>query len=507
MATRSLWLEADPGSLHAPLDRDLAVDVAVVGGGVTGASTAYLLKRAGLKVVLLERERCGGGNTGHTSAHLTHVMDLRVSKLIDRLGHDHAAAVWDAGNAAIQQIESIAHREGIDCNFTRVPGFIAASLVDGEDERDTLKEEAKLAVGLGFPASYVESTPLFRRPGIRFPNQARFHPRKYLRGLVDRISGDACHVFENTGVEEIAEDPPRIKANGRTVSAGHVVIATDVPLQGAAGLIGATLLQTKIMPYTSYVIGAKVRKGAAPDALIWDTYDPYHFYRLAPGDRSDHVVFGGADHKTGQNDDPVGCFERLESLLRRYLPEAECDHRWSGQVIEAVDGLPFIGETAPRQFAATGFSGNGLTFGTLAAMMARDWVAGTANPWSDLFAPTRKKLGALWNYLTENIDYPYYMVKDRLRRSEGESVESVTAGAGRILKIDGQRVAVYRDGDGRISTMTAVCPHMGCIVHWNDAEKTWDCPCHGSRFHATGEVRAGPAESNLESVRIPLESR
>lgn len=503
--TESYWQSVPSELRHAPLDRDLTVDVAIVGGGNTGIAAAAMMKRSGLKVALLERDRFGAADTAHTSAHLTHVTDLRVAQLYRKLGKDHAAAVWDAGLASIQWIESTAHREGIRCDYARIPGFIAASLAGGKDERDELREEAKLARELGFDASYVEATPLFERPGIRFPNQARIHPLKYLRGLLETIPGDGSYAFEGTNVEAIAGDKLQIQANGKTISADRVFIATDVPLQGKAGLVDAAFLQSKIAPYTSYVVGAKVPKGTAPDVLVWDTADPYHYYRLARGEAHDCVVFGGADHKTGQDDNPQGRFDQIEKVLRGYLPDCEIQYRWSGQVIEAVDGLPFIGETAPHQFMATGFSGNGLTFGTVAAMMACDWALGRSNPWSELFSPSRTKLGAAWNYLKENVDYPYYMLKDRLKRAEGSSPKDIAPGEGRILKIDGQRLAVHRSAAGTLTTLSAVCPHMGCLVHWNSVETTWDCPCHGSRFQATGEVLAGPAESALEPIDIPTE--
>ena len=392
MPSTSFWTEFRLPRF-TPLRRNISVDVAVVGGGNTGVSAAYLLKRCGRSVALIEKARIGGVDTGHTSAHLTYVTDLRVRKLVRRLGRDHARAVFDAGLAAMQQIEANVCREKIDCDFARVPGYLHASLVHDGDERPALRKEAELADELGFPAEYVSSVPLFQGPGVRFPNQARFHPLKYLRGLLKTIPGDGSYVFEQTEAEEIADEPLHVRANGHTIRCKFIVIATDVPLQGKTNLAGATLFQTKIAPYTSYVIGARIPRGAAPDALLWDTTDPYFFFRISPGARHDNAIFGGADHKTGQERDPAGCYAMLERVLRTHLPTAKVDRRWSGQVIEAVDGLPYIGETSERQFVATGFSGNGLTFGTLGAMMACDAAMRRKNPWQDLFRIRRKKLG------------------------------------------------------------------------------------------------------------------
>lgn len=497
MSTTSFW-NATTNIAHYPsLDRDVTVDVAVIGGGHTGAMTAYLLKRAGLKVALLERDRCGQGDTGFTSAHLTHVTDIRVSDLVKSLGKEHAQAVWEAGDAAIQAIEESVEREKIACDFARVPGFLSSALQTDSDERKTLREEAELAKEMGFSATYLDSVPLSNRPGIRFPNQARFHPLRFLREILERIPGDGSFVFDESEVKEIQDAPLKVVANSRSVRANRVVIATDVPLQGLKNLFGAALFQTKIQPFTSYVVGASIPKGSIPDMLLWDTSDPYFYFRLVRDAANDFAIFGGRDHKTGQENDTERCFSQLESDLKQLIPNARVEHRWSGQVIEAIDGLPYIGENAPNQFIATGFSGNGLTFGMAAALMACDWATDRKNPWTDLFAPRRKKLTALWNYLRENIDYPYYMLKDRLKKAEGDTVSSVPRGEGRILKIEGQRLAVYRDDAGKVTTLNPTCPHMGCIVGWNAAESTWDCPCHGSRFRCTGEILAGPAEDNL----------
>jgi Rieske Fe-S protein len=264
-------------------------------------------------------------------------------------------------------------------------------------------------------------------------------------------------------------------------------------------MIGATLFQTKLALYTSYAIGGRIGKGRIPDALFWDTADPYHYLRIEPHRDHDFVIFGGEDHKTGQTADTTACFERLERTLRSMVGGVEVTHRWSGQVIETPDGLPFIGETAERQFVGTGFSGNGLTFGTLTGMMAADRILGQKNPWADLFDPARKSVrGGLVDYLRENKDYPYYLIRDRVAGAQGKSLRAVPRGTGRVLDLNGESVAVYRDESGVTIQRSAVCTHMGCLVAWNMAERTWDCPCHGSRFKPDGTVLAGPAESPLE---------
>jgi glycine/D-amino acid oxidase-like deaminating enzyme/nitrite reductase/ring-hydroxylating ferredoxin subunit len=486
----------------AKLERDMRVDVVVVGGGITGLTAAYLLAKAGRSVALIERERCGQIDTGHTSAHLTMVTDLRLTELVKQFGRNHAQAVWDAGLAAMFNIDAIVREEDIACELAWVPGYLhSPGGSTPAHEAAAFREEADLANELGFDAASVPDVPFIGGSGVRFDNQARFHPRHYMSGLARATTAAGGHIFENTAADTFCDRPRSVTANGCTLSCEAIVLATHTPLMGNTGLASATLFQTKLALYTSYVVAGRVAPGTIPDALFWDTADPYHFLRLEPHHGFDVVIFGGEDHKTGQAADTNACYDRLETTLIRLVPGVELTHRWSGQVIETPDGLPYIGETADRQFAATGFSGNGMTFGTLGGMMAADAVLGRANPWIDLFDPGRKKIrGALWDYVTENKDYPYYLVRDRFAGAEGRSLRALKRGEGKILDLHGKRVAAFRDANGATSARSAVCTHMGCEVGWNEAEQTWDCPCHGSRFKPDGSVIAGPAESPLGEI-------
>jgi glycine/D-amino acid oxidase-like deaminating enzyme/nitrite reductase/ring-hydroxylating ferredoxin subunit len=479
-----------------------AYDAVVIGAGITGLTAAWLLKQAGKRVCVLERDRVGAVDTGHTTAHLTMVTDLRLTQLAKHFGKAAARLTWQGGAAAVNTVEEIVKRLNIQCQFTRIPGYLFAAIDGKQDESGELKREAKLARDLGFDATFLPAVPYFSKPGIRFSNQAKFHPLQYLSALAQDVDGGGSAVFEQTEVSEVSGEPQTVKVGKLAIKCDFVVIATHVPLMGKTGLVNATLFQTKLAPYSSYVVGAKLPRGAVPEASFWDTSDPYYYLRIDRGTRHDYAIFGGLDHKTGQEPDVEQRFFELRAKLYALVPQAEtADYQWSGQVIETNDGLPYIGETAERQFAATGFAGNGTTFGTLAGMMACDAALGRENPWRQLFSVNRKKLrGGTWDYLTENFDYPYYLVRDRLAPAEGDSPRSVKRGEGKILKIDGNRVACYRDEEGRVSQVSAVCTHMGCLVRWNNAEHTWDCPCHGSRFHPTGEVLAGPAESPLEPV-------
>ncbi len=501
MDTRPLWFEADIPPFAA-LDNDLVVDTLVIGAGITGVTTAHLLAAAGVKVALVDREAIAVRDTVHTTAHLTYMTDTRLSHLAATHSPATARIAWQAGAAAMGFIHGTVESLGIDCEFGIVPGYLAAdrsNLLDHESS--ILEQEAQLARKLGFDVTYLNQDPVTGLPCLYFPGQMKFHPRRYLAALVSEAVRAGAIIHEHTDVTAFQDG--HVIANGHRITYHHVIIATHVPLQGESGTLGAALFQAKLSLYSSYAVAAKLPPGQR-DEMIWsDTADPFNYLRIDRHDDGDFAIFGGEDHKTGQSDTTKGCFDTLEERLAELLPGAVVTHRWSGQVVESIDGLPFIGLTREGQFIATGFSGNGMTFGTLAAMMARDAVLGIDNPWSKTFSPSRKVFASLRDFLSENSDYPVHMVTDRFRVSH-DSPASIIACRGKIIEHDSGPVAAFRDEEGQIHLHSAVCPHLGCIVAWTHVEKTWDCPCHGSRFRATGELIAGPAESNLKPV--PQES-
>jgi glycine/D-amino acid oxidase-like deaminating enzyme/nitrite reductase/ring-hydroxylating ferredoxin subunit len=500
--TLPYWIDSALLPSFPRLAEDLAVDIVVIGGGIVGLTTAYLLSRSGHSVAVLERDRCVQIDTGHTTAHLTMVTDTRLDELVSSFGRTHAQAVWDAGLAAIAQIDQIVRDEAIDCEFEWVNGYLHAPSGNASgEEAEAFKKEATLAADLGFDASFISDVPFIGGPGVQFEGQARFHPRKYLAGVVAALRARGVPIFDHSDAEEFSESPLGVKSHGHWVRANDIVIATHNPIVGITGVTKATAFQTKLALYTSYVVAGRVRRGAVPDALFWDTADPYRYLRLDRQGEDDLVIFGGEDHKTGQAADTNACYDRLEQALTAKLPDVELTYRWSGQVIETPDGLPYIGKMADHQYAATGFAGNGMTFGTLSAVMIADAIDGRANPWADLFDPGRAALRrGLWDYIKENADYPYYLIRGRFAGAEGRSLRTVRRGQGKVIEYQGQKVAVHRDASGALLLRSAICTHMACVVGWNSAERTWDCPCHGSRFTVQGEVISGPAEKPLPEI-------
>ncbi len=338
----SVWKEESAIPNFSGLQHDIDVDVAVVGGGNTGITAAYLLKREGLKVAVLERGKIARVDTGNTTAHLTCITDPSLASLAKTFGETHAQAVWDAGVAAIQKIHEIVHDEKIDCEFSWVPGYIHLADESSEADRDDLEKSAALAVKFGFEAEILNSIPVFNRFGVRFPRQAKFEPLQYVSALAKTIPGDGSHLFENSEVTSFEESPMRLKVGEHAVRCSKVIIATDVPLTGYTPIVQASLFQTKIAAYTSFAISASISKTEkALPALFWDTADPYYYLRIDRSSSGVRAVYGGMDCKTGQQGE-ADPFAVLAERLSRMFPGAVVDHKWSGQIIEAVDGLPYI---------------------------------------------------------------------------------------------------------------------------------------------------------------------
>ncbi len=486
------------GERFAAVEHDVDTDVLVVGAGMFGMMAAYLLAKAGRSVTVVERRAIGSGETGSTSAHLTGITDARLPALVAAYGDDTARAVIEAHLSALDVVEQTVADERIDCGFQRVPAFLMPPLF-GDDRRAEadLLRDAAIAARWGIGSAGLVSVPGFQRSGVCFPDQAILHPLRFLAGLARALVNLGCPMYERSEVTACTSDPLTAEVNGRRIRCGYLVVATHVPLTAARSETKAALFQTKLSSSQTYVVAARLPQSSLSPALYWDTTEPYHYIRTYDDAEGRIILVGGEDHRTGQEQNPPARFEALSQGVARLFPEAKLIGRWSGQVVETPDGLPYIGEYGERQLTATGFSGNGLSFAVLAATIVRDTLLGHAPPWAEIFAPQRKPVQGFWRYATNNAAYPYHFVKDRLATLHSHDIDSIPPKSGRIVRIDGRPLAIYRTEDGRLVRRSAVCRHLGCIVRWNSAEGTWDCPCHGARYLPTGEVIAGPAEESL----------
>ncbi|MEY4939694.1 MAG: hypothetical protein RIQ93_1429 [Verrucomicrobiota bacterium] len=486
----------------SPLDRDVEADVVVVGAGISGLSTAYRLGRAGKSVVVLDTGAILSGETERTTAHLASALDDRFYELERLHGARGAQLAAQSHAAAIDEIEKIVAAEQIDCDFARLDGFLFAA---GGEDRAELERELAAAQRVGFSGvELLEHAPLrdFQTgPALRFPRQGQFHPTKYLAGLASAIVRDGGQIFTQTKAQEMAGGKSaRVRtADGRTVLGQAVVVATNTPVNDRV------VIHTKQAPYRTYAIGVSVDSGSVPPGLYWDTADPYHYVRLqraAPGESQDILIVGGEDHKTGQADDAERRYARLERWTRERFSIKDLVYRWSGQVMEPVDGLAFIGRNpmdSENVFIATGDSGHGMTHGTIAGMLITDLILGRANPWTDLYNPSRVTPQAAAEFTDENSNAAS-QYRNWLTPGSAKDESQIPPDSGAVVRHGLSKVAVYRDPHGALHECSAVCPHLGGIVTWNHSEKMWECPVHGSRFDRFGAVVNGPALTDLEPI-------
>jgi glycine/D-amino acid oxidase-like deaminating enzyme/nitrite reductase/ring-hydroxylating ferredoxin subunit len=500
--TNSVWSEMTPPSPYVKLGGNISVDVAVIGGGITGVTAARLLKRAGRSVALVDARRLGKGETSKTTAHLTQVLDTRMHTLISRFGVDGADLAIQGQRLALARIQSFVDSLKIDCQFERVDGYLYAETVDGIK---TIEAEEEAARRLGLTATLTNEVPLpfpvLR--GLHFPEQAQLHPRAYLMALEEGIDGGGSHVFEQTDVLDVEEgEPCRVITDSGVITARDVIVAAHVPISTKLAV------HTKLAAYRTYVVGIAMPL-PHPIGLFWDTADPYHYIRSADIDGTSYLVVGGEDHKVGVSDDTTLPFKRLEEYVASHFARAVAptDFRWSGQIIEPADGLPYVGRTSSsgHVYIATGYSGNGITNGTLAALILTDQIQRIPNRWSELFDVNRfKPFASAKAFISENVDFPRHLVAGRLAAAaRSGDLDAIPPGEGMVLSVKGTKLAVYRNERGGLNAVSPVCTHLGCFVRWNTTEKSWDCPCHGSRFDPTGRVLNGPATIPLEAKQIP----
>ena len=494
--TVSYWQATEDGWSAEPLNNSIETDVCVIGGGIAGLTAAYLIGRAGKRVVVIDDGPIGGGETARTTAHLTWAIDDRFYRLAKWHGDEKARLAGESHAAAVDAIERIVSEEPIECDFSRVDGY----LFEAEESDDDLEMEAEATHRLGFTdvelLADVNIAGFNLGRALRFPNQGQFHILKYLKGLARSIQANGGELFANTRAKEWNTDEgPRVRTSaGHIIRCGSIVLATNYP-------IGSKMF-AKLPAYRTYAIGVRVPKSSIEKCLLWDTGDPYHYIRVQENTDHDVLIVGGEDHRTGQENDGERRFQDLWKWTAARFPAAQkVEHRWSGQCFETHDGLAFIGrfsDSEPNVFLITGDSGMGMTHGTIGGMLVSDLILGRENPWAEVYDPARLATQSIAEAIPELVKstVPY---ADWVTAGDISSVEELKNGEGAIMRDGLSKIAVYRDDDGKLHKRSAVCTHMGCIVRFNSAEKTWDCPCHGSRFATDGHVINTPAIAPLGS--------
>ena len=485
----SRWLKDVPlKAKYAPLKNDTVTDVAIVGGGIAGLLTAYYLNEAGKQVAVLEKNSVASGETAYTTAFLTMVFDYYLYELVRKYSKEDAKRVWRSGLEAIDEVERIAKKEKIDCDFQRCSAYIYA--LDSRGFK-MLEKEYKLERELGFDVKLhkPETLPFSNQGVLEVKGQAKFHPLKFLVPLVEKMAERGVQFYEETEVRDYeGKEPFELCTDHATLKAQQVVVATNMPHLGDMQVV------TRLTPYQSYIVELELKEMPLKEGIYWDTENPYQYFRV-DGKR---LILGGMDHATGKGKDE-DYYAKLEEYFQGLFPEMSYTvlSRWSGEVLESIDHLPFIGPLVSNKdiLVATGFAGNGMTMGPLSGRINADHILGRKNPYAELYTVARAKAGL--HFMARGFEYVWHMIKDRLAR---HPEPRLAKGEGTIVDGAEGKEALFKDEKGKLHRMSAVCPHMKCIVKWNGLEKTWDCPCHGSRFAATGELMAGPARTPLVQI-------
>lgn len=487
----SIWDE-DVLPRFDSLEKNIKTEVCVIGGGIAGLSTAYQLSKRGHKVTVVEAFQMGSGQTGRTTAHLTCQLEEQFVHLLKMHREKDVSLYLDAHRNAIETMAAIIEREGIECNFKRVDGFLFKG--QNFDQEDLIKEQ-EAARKCNLELELVSETPLlnYKISSLKFENQAQFNPQKYLRGLIQVMLHEGVKFYEGSHVNHIEEkEDGRVSLStdsGAVIDAKYVVVATDSPISNRYAI------HTKQHAYRTYSMAFSIEEGAYEDMLLWDTEDPYHYVRFA----KDTLVVGGEDHKTGQEPDGDP-FEKLERWTKDHFSIVKkVKWKWSGQVFEPSDQMSYIGRSPGHKgniFIATGFSGIGMTNGTIASLVLSDLIEGRYNKYEGILDPHRTPLRNVSEFVKENFNVAYQYA-DWVTPSEVNSLSEIPEDSGSLIRDGFMKTCVYHAEGDNFESKVAICSHLGGIVHWNDIEKTWDCPCHGSRFSTNGKVIEGPALDNL----------
>jgi glycine/D-amino acid oxidase-like deaminating enzyme/nitrite reductase/ring-hydroxylating ferredoxin subunit len=499
-ARTSLWQDKMPDyvSKNTSVQQEI-FDVLIVGGGMTGICTGLMLQKAGKSCTVVEAHTLGFGTTGGTTAHLNTFLDSTYDQVINDFGENNAQLLAEATRKALNLISSNIRDHGIECGHSSLPGYLYSQTDDQTKELDKIYEASK-TVGIDIEYTNEIPVPIPFEKAVVFANQGQFHPTKYLFGIAKAFEEAGGVIIQNCRVDGVEEnDILEVKTTTGIMKARHLIYATHIPP-------GVNLLHFRCAPYRSYALTAKLKAGNYPEGLAYDMYDPYHYYRTQEVDGELYLIAGGEDHKTAHEENTEACFTRLESHVRTYFDVEEVVHRWSSQFFESADGLAYIGHLpggAQNMWVATGYSGNGMTYSHIAALVFHDVFVTRESRYVDLFNPNRiKPVAGFSNFVKENADVVVHMIGGYFSHEKLESLSELAHGEAKIVKYEGHRLAIYKDETGKLHAVNPVCPHAKCSVAWNNAEKSWDCPCHGSRFSFDGELLTGPARSDLEKVQL-----
>jgi len=497
---RSLWIETTPETSYAALSAEIDVDVAVLGAGIVGITAAFLLKRAGKSVAVVESKRILRGATGYTTAKVSAAHGIVYSRVEKKFGADGARLYADANRRALELISRLVEEQAIDCDFERKPNYVYC---ESAEEARQIEQEVEAARRAGLEGHLVKETPLPYpvRAAFRLDDQAQFHPRKYLLRLAQEIEGDGSRILELTRVLDVkGSSPVRVQTDHGTLTARHVIVATQLPI------VDRGFFFAKAHPERSYAVAARIGTDDDPAGMYINIGKPTRSVRTARDEGGLLLLVGGEGHKPGAEPDTEARYRALEEFARRHWQATEVPYRWSTQDYTPVDGIPYVGRLtrgSDNVYVATGLKKWGMTNGTAAAMILSDAILGRSNPWADLFDAKRlKPLASLPMFVKENASVAKHFFGDRLKRGERTAVEALAPRDGAMLSLGGRKTAVFREDDGALRMLSPRCTHLGCHVNWNSAEKSWDCPCHGSRFSGDGTVIQGPATRDLEPRRV-----
>jgi glycine/D-amino acid oxidase-like deaminating enzyme/nitrite reductase/ring-hydroxylating ferredoxin subunit len=490
----SLWVGTTDAGDFPPLAGDDRADVVVVGAGITGLTTARLLVEQGAAVIVIDAGSLAAGATGYTTAKVTSLHGLTYGPLVDSFGEDRARLYGEANEASIEEVARLVALDGIDCAFER-----RAHVVYTTDaaSADSVTQEAEVAARLGLPAAAWTPTelPFDVAAAVRFENQAQFHPRAYCLGLAAAITGAGGRIFSHTRARHVDGDDRAVVTDHGELRADAVVVATHLPIKEMGGFFART------EPMRSYAMAVTV-EGDRPDDMYISVDTPTRSLRTA----GDHLIVGGEGHKVGEPHDTTEHYDNLERWAREHFDVRSVDYRWSAQDWKGADGVPYIGRMPGHDegvFVATAFKKWGMTHGTVAAMIIRDLIGGRSNSWLEVYDSTRiAPKQSIKGFIKENVSAMKHLIGDRLAEGKRDDVDRLAPGEGAVVRIGTDEIAAYRDDEGVVHTLSAVCTHLGCLVSFNPAERSWDCPCHGSRFTATGEVLEGPAVDDLASHEL-----